>query len=396
MGALDGIKVIEVGLLVQGPQAAATLADMGAEVVKVELPGIGDQARWVLIGDGDMRSAYFQACNRGKRSVALDLRTADGVAVFKRLAAQADVVISNFKPGTMDAWGVGYDDLAALNPGLVYATGSAFGSLGPEALREGADIAGQAAGGLISSTGVDGGEPTPVGVTIADHIASQHLAAGVLAAIIARWRTGRGQKVEASLVGSQIWAQAAEYTHYFLSGRLPGRANHGHPLIHGAYGIFRTSDGWIAIVGVTPPVRPAFYAAVGKPHLAHDKRFDPVLFSGAIRADLFDELRDALVDRTTAEWCETFRSIGVRYAPVRNYAEVATDEQVFLNGYLQHVEHPEYGEMTMVGTPVQFSDTPSAPAVVAPELGQHTEEVLVEYGFTWDEIADLHSRSTFG
>src|SRR3954447_1828408 len=184
-GALDGITVLEAGLLVQGPQAAALLAQLGADVIKVELPGFGDQSRWLPISPTDLRSAFYMGCNRSKRSVTIDVGAPAGRDVFLRLADRADVVISNFKPGTMDAWGLGYDVLAARNPGIVYATGSAFGPVGPDAHREGADLSAQAAGGLINATGTDDGEPTPVAVTIADHISSLNLVSGVLAAVLA-------------------------------------------------------------------------------------------------------------------------------------------------------------------------------------------------------------------
>ena len=169
-GALEGLRVVEAGLLVQGPQAAATLGEWGAEVVKVELPGIGDQARWLPIAPDDWRSAFFVACNRGKRSITADLRREEGREVFLRLAEWADVVITNFKPGTMDAWGLGYEDVAARNPRVVYAAGSTFGLVGPDAGREGADLSAQAVGGLISTTGRIDGEPSPVGVTLADAV----------------------------------------------------------------------------------------------------------------------------------------------------------------------------------------------------------------------------------
>ncbi|HSS10654.1 MAG TPA: CoA transferase, partial [Acidimicrobiales bacterium] len=227
MGALDGIRVIEAGLLVQGPQAAATLGAWGADVVKVELPGFGDQSRWLPLTPTDPRSAYFIACNRGKRSVTLDLRSEMGQEAFLRLVEQADVVITNFKPGTMEGWGFGYEEVAVRNPRIIYAAGSTFGAAGPDASREGADLSGQAAGGLISTTGVDGGDPTPIAATIADHIASQNLVAGILAALFARERTGCGQHIETSLVGGQIWAQASEYTAHLLSGQTLGRANRG-------------------------------------------------------------------------------------------------------------------------------------------------------------------------
>src|SRR5579862_1966995 len=207
MGPLDGIRVVEAGLLIQGPQAALTLGDWGADVVKVELPGFGDQSRWLPIRPGDGRTPYFLAHNRGKRSVTLDLRTDAGREAFLRLAETVDVVITNFKPGTMEAWGVGFDEVAARNPRVIYAAGSTFGDLGPDVEREGADLSAQAAGGLISTTGMTGGEPTPAAATIADHIAAQNLVSGILAALLARERTGAGQRVDTSLIGGQIWAQ---------------------------------------------------------------------------------------------------------------------------------------------------------------------------------------------
>ena len=264
-GALHGIRVVEAGLLVQGPQAAALLAQLGASVTKVELPGFGDQARWLPISWEDRRSPFYLACNRGKRSATIDLRVPAGRDAFLRLVSTVDVLITNFMPGTLEGWGLGYEETRAANPGLIYATGSAFGPVGPDAERAGADLSAQASAGLISGIGTDGSQPSPIPVTVADHIASLNIVAGVQAALLARARTGEGQRVDVSLLGSQIWAQASEYTSYLLSGGLPGRANWGHPLIAGIYGIFPTADGWIAIVGVVGPNRPVFYEAIGRP-----------------------------------------------------------------------------------------------------------------------------------
>jgi crotonobetainyl-CoA:carnitine CoA-transferase CaiB-like acyl-CoA transferase len=388
-GALAGIRVVEAGLLVQGPQAAATLGDWGAEIIKVELPEFGDQSRWLPIAPDEPRSAYFIACNRGKRSVTIDLRTPRGRDVFLCLAATADVVITNFRPGTMEKWGVGYDDLAAHNPRLIYASGSSFGEVGADADREGADLSAQAAGGIISTSGADGQEPTPVAVSIADHIASQNLAAGILAALLARHRTGVGQRVDSSLLGGQIWAQVAEYTAHLLTGRLTGRANRSHPLVPGLYGIFPTTDGWIAVVGVVGKARRVFFELIGMPQLA-DQFAQPYYFDED-KARLFPHLDAALATRSTAEWCQIFTAAGIRHAPVRNHAEVAADPAVWENGYLTTVATPS-GDVPVVASPVRFSHTPARTGGVAPELGQHTEEVLLELGYSWEDIAALSTE----
>lgn len=388
MGALDGIRVLEAGLLVQGPQAAATLHLWGADVIKVELPGFGDQSRWLPVAPGDARSAYFSACNRGKRSVTIDLRSTAGREVFLRLAEAADVVITNFKTGTMEAWGLGYEDVSARNPQVVYATGSSFGPIGPDAGREGADLSGQAAGGIISTIGRTGGDPSPIGATIADHIACQNMVAGILAALLSRSRTGRGQRVDVSLLGGQIWAQASEYTAYLMTGSVAGRSNGGHPLVPGLYGIFRTADGWIAVVGIVGSNRQEFYRLVGRPELAEE--FPQALYSEQDKAALFPLLDDAFAKRTTSEWCVLLTAAGMRHAAVRDHSQVVADPGVWENGYLVKVEDSD-GETAVAGSPVRFSDTPARAVAELPELGQHTEEVLLEAGYTWEQISELSS-----
>ena len=393
MGPLDGIRVVEAGLLIQGPQAALTLGDWGADVVKVELPGFGDQSRWLPIRPGDGRTAFFLAHNRGKRSVTLDLRTDGGREAFLRLAATVDVIITNFKPGTMEAWGLGFDEVAARNPRLIYAAGSTFGDLGPDVEREGADLSGQAAGGLISTTGMAGGEPTPTAATIADHIAAQNLVSGILAALLARERTGTGQRVDTSLIGGQIWAQAGEYTACLLSGQVVGRANRGHPMIPGLYGIFPTADGWIAVVGVAGAAREKFYTTIGRPELT--ERFRDVLYWDSVKAELFPILDSVFSTRPTAEWCEILGAAGLRHAPVRDHAEVIADPSVWTNGYLTTVKDRDGTDTPVVVPPVRFSQTPARADGAAPELGEHTEEVLLEIGYTWDDIAQLRDRGAF-
>ncbi len=390
MGPLAGIRVLEAAFLIQGPQAAALLRDMGADVIKIELPGMGDPCRYIPLSADDDRSATFVACNRGKRSLALDLRQEKGADAFRRLVEGADVVISNFTPGTLDGWGLGYERLAAINPRIIWAAGSTFGPVGADAGRGGADLAGQAAGGLISTNGRDGEPPSPVGVFIADHIASLNLVTGVLAALHERERSGRGQRVEVSLLGGQVWAQATEYTHYLLAGEPPGRANLGHPMIHGIYGLFRTSDGWIGIVGVPPESRDAFFLAMECPELALDDRlqsYRPPPPDVVARAKA--ELRAAFRKRTNAEWSAILGEAGVRYGEVRDYHGAAADPGIWENGYLAEATGDDGVTRKVVGNPIRMSRTPLSPGAVAPEIGEHSEEVLREAGFTEEKIGEI-------
>ena len=392
-GALDGIRVLEAGLLIQGPQAALLLGDMGADVIKIELPGYGDHSRNIRVEPGDPRSAVFTACNRGKRSVSLNLGHSEGATIFKRLVRDADVVITNFTPGTMERWGLGHDDLAAVNPRIISAQGSTFGSLGPDAARQGADLAAQAAGGLVSTTGRDGEPASPVAIFIADHIASLNMVAGILSALHHRTQTGRGQQVDVSLLGGQIWAQAAEYTYLTLTDRVAGRANSGHPMIRTIYDIFPTADGAIAIVGVRAREKDAFFIALERPDLTVDARLQDKEMTPEIHAWLREELGQVFRTRTTDVWCDALSGTGVRYAPVRDHRQVLADPGAWENGYFTEAPESDGGSRGIVASPIRMSETPLEPGADVPELGAHTDEVLREAGLSDTEIAALREAN---
>ncbi len=395
MGVLTGYRVLDLSILVQGPQAASMLGDLGADVVKIELPVVGDLGRWLTVSDDDGRSPYFEGSNRGKRSATLDLRTAGGRRAFLRLAEQADVIIHNFVPGTVEQWGIAYEDIAAINPGIVYAGGSSFGPRGPNATREGADMVGQAEGGIVSVIGHDDGDPTIVGATIADHLGAQNMITGILAALLHRERTGMGQRIDVSLVGSAIYGQISEMTQSMLTGRHVGRPNAGHTVIRALIHRCPTADGYIYLLGVPEHLWNAFADCIDRPDLHDDPRFATLLQTPENLAILRDLLDEVFPTRSTDEWEARLLAHNQRFGRVKTYPEVFTDETNLVNGYVQQVEHPEYGSITVVGNPITMSLTPTEVSVVAPHLGEHTEEVLLEAGFSWEDIDALRTDGAY-
>ena len=396
-GALDGIRVLDLTIWQQGTSASAMLADLGADVVKIEDPSGGDPGRglWRIEKAGGL-SGYFQALNRGKRSVALDLKRPEGRNVCLRLAETADVFLTNFRPGVCERLGIGYDAVAKVNPGIVYACASGYGREGPNARDGGFDILGQARGGLMAVTGEPDGFPKNSGAPIADQVGGMMAAFGILAALLHRDRTGEGQQVDVSLLGSVMALQSFNITSYLLSGDLPRRFPRGG--FGPFWNVYQGSDGkHFALAMLLNRGWRETCEAIGRPELEQDERFagyrDRVLTNAAELIAIFDK---AFARRPADEWVRALNERGVFCARVQDYEEIARDPQVLANEYIVDVPREDGPPVRMVSTPVQLSKTPARIQSMAPELGQHTEQVLLEAGYSWDEIEALRASGAIG
>jgi formyl-CoA transferase len=388
-GALDGLRVLELTQVMAGPFCAQVLADMGADVVKIEPPAGGDTTRRAL--GFRMRgedTAAFLAVNRNKRSIALDLKDERHRAAFHRLARGADVVLENFRPGVAARLGADWETLQALNPRLVHASVSGFGQTGPYAQRPGYDLIAQGLAGVMSVTGEPGGEPVKCGIPIADLSAGLFCAVGILSALAARERTGRGQRVDTSLFEGALALSIWETAELWATGRVPEPLGSAHRLT-APYQALRTRDGHITVGGNNQRLWERLCAALGREDLVDDPRFATNDARMEHRPALVAELESALAGEGTDFWVEALLAAGVPAGPIHDYRQVFDDPHTQARAMEVELEHPVEGTIRALGIPVKLSDTPGTIRRAAPLLGEHTEQVLREAGFSGEEIAAL-------
>ncbi|MYB42351.1 MAG: CoA transferase [Chloroflexi bacterium] len=388
---LEGIRILDFTRYQNGPHGTQLLADMGAEVIKVELPGDGDPGR-AIMRQPDGFCAYFEALNRGKRSITLELRTAEGKEVIRKLVQTVDVVVENFRPGVMDNLGIGYDVLAELNPKLIYAVNSGFGPDGEWSSRGSFDHVAQGmSGALVAQGGGPGATPTSVAWGLADQVGGMTLAYGVMTALVSRERFGVGQKVDVSQLGAMISLQGFSLLGYLHTGtqerRNPGASRNA------AFSWYQGSDGeWFTIAGLDPKFWPRICRVLDRDDLIDDPRSVDPFARFENGPWLIEEFRAVFAGKPCEEWLNALVAEEIPCGPVYDYAGVAAEPQHWQNGYLVELDHPTFPNHRTIGMSVQLSETPGGVRGPAPELGQHTEEVLLELGYDWPDIEQLHDK----
>ena len=405
-GPLTGLRVLDLSRVLAGPWATQVLADFGAEVIKIEKPGEGDDTRgwgppFLTNPDGSKGdAAYFLSANRGKWSVAIDMATAEGQALIRDLAARSDIVMENFKVGGLRKYGLDYDSLKAVNPRLIYCSLTGFGQTGPYAQRAGYDFMIQGMGGIMSVTGqpdgMPGAEPMKIGVAFADIFTGLYCTIAIEAALFHRERTGQGQYIDVALLDSQVGVLANQALNYLVGGTPPTRLGNAHPNIV-PYQTFATRDGHIIMAVATDRQFKEYCAIIGLPQLAGDERFR--LNRGRVvnRADLIPLLEGPMKARSTAEWVAAFESAAIPCGPINSIDQVFANEQVLARGLQIGLTRDDGVQVPGVANPVVFSETPIDYDKAPPRLGDGTDKVLREaLGLPPDQIARLRAAGVIG
>jgi crotonobetainyl-CoA:carnitine CoA-transferase CaiB-like acyl-CoA transferase len=377
MQPLHGIRVLDLSRVLAGPYCTMVLGDLGADVIKVESPE-GDETRTWGPPFAEGESAYYLCINRNKRSIVVDFKTGEGRADLRRLIGESDVLVENFRPGTLSRFALDFESASALNPALIYCSISGFGQTGPLRDKPGYDFMIQAMGGLMSITGEPDGVPMKVGVAVADLFAGQNAVIAILAALQARTQTGRGQHLDISLFDSQVGMLTNVASNYLISGNLPKRYGNAHANIV-PYQSFRASDGWFVIAVGNDRQFAKMCEVIGKSELARDSRFTENAGRVEHREALIACLQPVLLTRTVVDWLSALETAGIPCGPINTLDKVFAEPQVGARGMLILMKHPGIGQLPLVGSPLKFSDTPVEYKLPPPRLGEHTDEILKEF-----------------
>lgn len=381
--------------MMAGPFCTMLLADMGADVVKIEKPNGGDDTRRYGPPFIEGESAAFLTLNRNKRSIVLDLKSEQGLAIVRRMLEDADVMIHNFRPGVVDRMGLAYDNVSAINPAIVYCTVSGFGTTGPYSSRAGFDLVAQGMSGLMSINGFPGAPPAKVGVPMADLNTGMFCAYGILTAYINRLTTGKGQHVDASLLESGMAYTLYESATYFATGEVAGPLGSAHRMI-APYQAFATQDGFINIGAANQNNWERMCRAIGREDLLEDERFASNPERMVSIEALTPIMEETFRTQTTSYWVEALERAGVPCGPIYNIEQVYADPHVRSREMAVELEHPKSGAIRNIGVPVKLSDTPGSVRTPAPLLGQHSEEVLDQYGYAAADIATFKDAGVLG
>jgi formyl-CoA transferase len=390
-GPLTGVRVLDLSRALAGPYCSMMLGDMGADVLKVEMPGTGDETRGWGPPFINGESGYFLSVNRNKKGMTLNLKDARGKGILAKLMARADVVLQNFSPGTLEKLGFPYERMKALNPRVVYCAISGFGQSGPSAGKAAYDQILQGLGGLMSITGPVGGPPIKVGVPIADIVSGMFAAYGVMVALFHRERTGQGQVIDTSLLDGQVALLTFQAQRYFLTGKAPGWGGNCHPLI-APYELFKTKDSYVNVAVGNDSLWARFCQSLGLEQCVNDPRFKTNSDRLANRDALIGIIEERFSRSTTAGIVALLDGVGVPSGAVHDLAEVFADPQLGHLGLEQVMQHPTVGSLRQTGIPYRFSESPGALRLPPPLLGQHTDEVLQDLGYAKEEIERLRQE----